>query len=365
MTSGAFGYLGDYAVLWLLFASLLVHTWCFVRFFPRERFRRLGLVLGNALVFLCMAGAVGLAGESYFRFLCVETDPFGWSLPAQRWFALHARLNSLGCRDGEWTMQKPPGVRRIAFVGDSFTYGWGIEAIEDRFPDRIENMFASRRASDHNRPLSTDTGAAGFDHVEVMNLAKPGWGTGDQIVPIRDIIALFGVDEVVLCYLPNDIEKLLPVSDDFNPIHPPEPRWFNPDGSCLMEYLYRRVWAPRAATVARYHDWLAEGFAEPSVWQAHQEQLYGIIETCRDHGVRLRVVLLPYVQTGGDKFQAAAIHDMVKRLFEANDVEVVDLLTIIAGITPKDLMVNSHDPHPNERAHELFAGAIWKAFYRR
>ena len=39
------------------------------------------------------------------------------------------------------------------------------------------------------------------------------------------------------------------------------------------------------------------------------------------------------------------------------------MLTTIAGITPKDLTVNSHDSHPNERAHELFAEAIWQAFY--
>ena len=34
LTSGVFGYLFDYLLWWILLASLLVHTWCFLRFFP-------------------------------------------------------------------------------------------------------------------------------------------------------------------------------------------------------------------------------------------------------------------------------------------------------------------------------------------
>ncbi len=338
LTSGLFGYPVDYALWWLLFLSVVIHTWCFFRFFPKERFRKLGLVAGNALVLLCIAGAAGLAGETYFRFLCVETDPFGWSVPSQRWFALYTRLNSLGCRDKEWTVEKPPGTRRIAFVGDSFTYGWGIENTEDRFPDRLGAMFGAE--------------------TEVMNVAKPGWGTGDQVAPIRDMIAGYAIDEVVLCWVPNDIDKLLPTRDDFNPIHPPQPRWFNPDSSCLMDYLYRRISVPRARTVSGYHDWLAGGYADPQVWQAYERQLHAIIQLCRDRNVRLHVALLPYVQSGGETFDAHAIHTRVKQFFETSNVDVVDLLPSLAGIEPAELMVNGHDAHPNERAHELFAKVI-------
>ena len=355
LTSGMFGYLVDYALWWLLFISVVVHTWCFFRFFPKERFRKLGLVTGNTLVLFCILGAAGLAGETYFRFLSVETDPFGWSVPSKRWFALHTRLNSLGCRDKEWTVEKPPGTRRIAFVGDSFTYGWGIERTEDRFPDRLGAMFTERTASD---PYRDRKGAAGNLRVEVMNVAKPGWGTGDQLAPIRDMIAIYDVDEVVLCWVANDIEKLLPTRDDFNPIHPPQPRWFNPDSSCLMDYLYRRISVPRARTVSGYHDWLADGYADPQVWQAYERQLHAIIQLCRERNVRLRVALLPYVQSGGETFDDHAIHTRVQQFFETNNVDVVDLLPSIAGIEPTELMVNSHDAHPNERAHELFAKAI-------
>ncbi len=347
LAMGLFGYLGDYVLWWVLFLSLVVHTWCFFRCFPKKTYRKSALVLGNLLVFLCMLGAFGLIGESYYRFICVQTDSFGLSLPAQRWFAIYTRLNSLGCRDREWTLGEQPGVRRIAFVGDSFTYGWGIERPDNRFPDRIQAMFDRR---------SPGT-------VEVMNVAKPGWCTGQEIQPIRDMIAVYGVDEVVLCYVANDIERLLPRTGDFNPIVPPQPRWFNPDSSCLLYHLYYRIFVPRADTVAGYHDWLAAGFADRSIWRAHQDELREIIGECRQNGVTLRVVLLPLTRTRGDAFHSQNIHAQLRTFFEDEGTQVLDLQPAIAGREATELFVNKLDSHPNELANELFAGAIWRAFY--
>lgn len=347
LTSGAYGYLFDYILWWILCLSLLLHTLCFFKFFPRRVHRKIGLLVGNVLIFLCLAGFVAMAGESYLRFVCVKPDSFGVSLPARRWFALHTNLNSLGCRDREWSPIKSPGVRRIAFVGDSFTYGWGIEQPENRFPDRVQSLFDARTPGT----------------VEVMNVAKPGWDTGAQLRPIQDMIALYGVDDVVLCYVANDIEKLLPTTADFNPTRPPDAQIFNTDSSCLMDYLYRRIYLPRIPSVKNYHDWLAEGFGDEETWRRHQQQLSAIIRHCQETGVTLRVALLPFIRTSGDKLHVADLHATLRKFFEANQTAVVDLYPAIAGLPAMDLVVNRIDAHPNERAHALFAEAIWRGFY--
>ena len=347
LTSGAFGYIGDYLLWIVLYASLIVHTWCFFRCFPRKGRQRLALVIGNVLVFFCAIGTVALAGESYYRFVAIETDSFGMSLPARRWFALHTRLNALGCRDKEWSTDKPADVRRIAFVGDSFTYGWGIKRTEDRFADRIQAMFDVRSPG----------------RVEVMNVAKAGWDSGAQLRPIQDMIRVYDVDEIVLCYVPNDIEKLLPRNASFDPIRPPEPTIVNLSSSCLVDMLYRRVFLPNVPTVRRYHDWLAEGFADPEIWRSHRQQLSALMQVCTDASATFRVVLLPFIRTGGDRFDARKLHKTMKEFFEAYFVDVVDLLPTIAGQEPRGLVVNGHDAHPNETANELFAGAIWQALY--
>lgn len=347
LEGGLFGYPGDYLLWWLIYLSLVVHTWCFFKFFPRRKRHKLGLVIGNMLVFGCLIGPVALAGESYFRFMCVEIDAFGMSLPARRWFALYTKLNSLGCRDIEWKREKPPGVRRIAFVGDSFAYGWGIERVEDRFSDRIGAMFDRR---------SPGT-------VEVMNVAKPAWDTGAQSRPIQDMIEHYDVDEIVLCHVLNDIEGLLPTRPNFDPTRPPDPTWFNPDSSYLLHYLYLRLWLPRAPTVRGYHDWLARGFLDPQVRREHQRQLGAIIGHCKARGVVLRAALLPFIRTGGEELQVPAVQARLREFFEANEVPVVDLLPATQGHDPAELVVNEQDSHPNELAHQLFAEAIWRAFY--
>lgn len=347
LTSGVFGFLADYFLWWLLLVSLLIHTWCFFRYYPFRVRPRRGLVLGNLLVFLSLLGTVLLAGESYFRFLAIYTDSFGMSLPARRWFALYTRLNSLGCRDDEWLAEKPPGVRRIAFVGDSFTYGWGVEREEDRFPDRIEGRF----------------GELASERVEVLNFARPGWNTGDQLRRLSDFIERYRVDEVVLGHVLNDIEDLLPIKEGLDPRKPPSQGFFDPARSPLYEYMYTLVLLPRQPGVRAYHAWLAAGYADPALRRAQEKRLEDLIRLCRERGVVLRVALLPFLRIGPKGIDQARCFDELAAFLRSREVPVVNLLSEVARFDAADLVVSGIDSHPNKRAHEIFADAIWKAFY--
>lgn len=347
MTNGTFGYLLDYLLWCVLLVSLFIHAWCFFRWFPRKSRPRTALILGNGLIFLCLLATGAWAGETFLRFTYVATDSFGVSLPARRWFALYTSLNSAGCRDKEWVVPKPLRVKRIAFIGDSFTYGWGVENVKDRFTDRLQIMF------DGKEPHA----------VEVMNVAKPGWNTGDEIQPLKDMIDVYGADEVVLCMVLNDIEDLLPTTKGFNPTRPPEPTLFNPDSSCLLDYLYRTIILPRSPSVSGYFDWLARGYADAKVLQKEAERLGEMIQYCQSHQVKLRVILLPYIRSGGTEFNEESIHSQLRRFLSERSVDVADLMPIVRSRSPGELVVNRNDPHPNATAHHLFSDAIWEAFY--
>jgi len=346
-SSGYYGYLSDYVASWLILISLIVHAWCFFRFVKRDRHPRLTLVIGNGLLTLCLLGVVAMGAEIYLRFVSTATDSYGATMTSKRWSIAYARVNSLAHRDHEWNDRKPAGVRRIAFVGDSFVYGWGIDDPENRFSNLIQKRFDAR-----------NPGA-----VEVMNVAWAGWDSREEAKAIVRMITDFAVDEIVLCYLPNDIESILPVTKEFDPQKPPRPKWIRVQCSFLLDYLYYRVYARWVPSVSNYFDWLADGFANDETWRSHQTDLGGIITDCRSRGVTLRVALLPFLRTTGTKFDAPRIHARLKDFFTLNNVPVVDLLPAIHGYETKDLIVNPHDHHPNERSNALFAETIWSAFF--
>jgi len=345
--TGYYGFLFDYLLFWLLFASLILHTLCFFRRIRRHRLQRVGLVAGNLLVTLCLLAGAFLIAETYLRFVSSETDSYGVTLTAKRWFAVYPKLNSLLYRDREWTPEKPPHVRRVAFVGDSFTYGWGINDAADRFTDLLQTRFKMEKQG----------------NVEVMNVAWVGWDTREEAKAIEQMINEYAVDEVVLCYLPNDIDPLLPVRPGFDPAKVPKCLWLRTDSSFLLDFLYYRIYARYTAGVVGYFDWLMDGFYAPDSWREHQGDLGTIITLCREHEVILRVALLPFLRTPGRRYLASDIHDRLAEFFRRNKIPVVDLLPTIQGYGSKALVVNSHDGHPNEQANLLFAEAIWQAFY--
>jgi len=198
----------------------------------------------------------------------------------------------------------------------------------------------------------------------VMNVAKPGWGTADQVPAVEELLTGYGVDEIVLCYVLNDIEKTLVRSDAFDPTKPPEAWFFNPESSCLIDYLYWTLYVPRLPSVRGYHDWLMKGYSDEAAWRRQQEHLGAIIEHCKSKGVPLRVVLLPFLRTGSTAFDASGIHAKMRDFFAANGVETLDLLPAISDIPPDQLVVNRKDAHPNAAAHERFAEAIWQSLFK-
>jgi hypothetical protein len=343
--SGAYGYLSDYLWWYAVLASLAIHTWCFFRFFPRGRRKKLRLVVGNALVGLCLLVFAGLIAETYLRFVSVETDAYGLTLTTQRWHKAYARRNSFYCRDKEWSEEKPSGTYRIAFVGDSVTYGWGVKDENDRFTNIVQRRF------DETRP----------GRVEVMNVAWFDWDTEDELGAVERIVPEYHIDEVVLCYFPNDIDKLLPTTDGGGVRSIPKPRWINLETSFLLDWLYYRVYARRLPIVRDYCDRLWDGYTDPAIWTKHRQTIAQLVDFCSGRGVRLCVVLVPILRTWGEKFDSAAIHQRVAECFQSLGVSVIDLLPVIQGRDPATLVVNTHDPHPNELAHRLFADAIWTA----
>ncbi len=52
-------------------------------------------------------------------------------------FRVHVSINSRGLRDRDYPYEKPPGVRRVVAIGDSFLWGFGVEQ-DEILTERLE-----------------------------------------------------------------------------------------------------------------------------------------------------------------------------------------------------------------------------------
>jgi len=95
------------------------------------------------------------------------------------------RVNSDGFRDREYARAKLAGEKRIVVLGDSLTMGSGL-AVERTFPKRLEASLAE-------------------EHVEVLDLAVPGYDVLQEIAVLEQIGFSYEPDLVLIAFCINDV----------------------------------------------------------------------------------------------------------------------------------------------------------------
>lgn len=100
--------------------------------------------------------------------------------------------NSLGFRTAETPFEKPENVYRIVFLGDSATFGWGVNQ-EERFSHYLEEKL--------NSPQQKIL-------YEAINLGIPGYTTHHAVALFDHYALRYSPDMVVLTFGANDARKI-------------------------------------------------------------------------------------------------------------------------------------------------------------
>lgn len=303
--------------------------------------RWLRLLLGNLLVLFLAISLAALIGEIYLRFFYDSTDSFALTKTSRRWYERHYHKNRSGFRDDrEFTWKPRPGMRRITFVGDSFTAGQGIRDVNDRFANRIRKMHPDWEVQVHGE-LGLDSG----DELRHLNgLAGKG----------------YGFDVVVLAYCLNDIDDADTRWDErYARIKKYRRRspGFLFEHSYLLNMIYYRTLVFTIPEMRDYYRSDHDAYLGSS-WKAHTPRLKAMRDLVRSRGGQLLVVTFPFFHLLGADYEFRDVHRQLDDFWRSIDVPHLDLLPVYGGRLPRELMVNSHDAHPNELAHSLAADAI-------
>lgn len=121
-----------------------------------------------------LGDAVGLAvlliaGELLVRACCPQTARYLFTNEITGGHPI--RYNSLGLRDEEFPVQKPPEERRILCAGDSTTFGAGL-SLEETYPKQLEKMLDPSNPSPWR---VINAGGQGASLSEITNLFVREW----------------------------------------------------------------------------------------------------------------------------------------------------------------------------------------------
>jgi lysophospholipase L1-like esterase len=246
-------------------------------------------------------------------------------------------INSAGLRDREFAREKPAGVYRIVWLGDSTTFGWGVP-LEGTAPKILErNLNASVPG-----------------RFEVLNAGVGNYDTVQEVEHYLTIDRTFHPDLVILEYFINDAEPV------------PRERTLG-----LLGHSYLAAFA-----IARFDGALRLAGLRPG-WQDYYAGLYrdgspGLeaakdalgrlaAATARD-GTALAVAILPELHqiNGGYPFETE--QRKIEDYLRSQQVRTIDLLPCLRGHGPEpSLWVTAADDHPNAKANALIAGCVGAA----
>jgi len=340
---------GEYVALAVLVAAPIGLAFCVRAFFRRLKSGVASptpaqLVIGNLLVLATLLAAAACVAECWFRWGYDSTDSFGILRTTDRWFQRHYVGNNIGFRDDVDYDLGPPasGVRRVDFVGDSFTAGHGVARVDDRFANLV-------RAA---RP--------GW---QVHVFARNGQDTGQELDFVeRDLDGLAGgryaCDVVVLVYCLNDVADITPhMQDVIGHALGARERGVFSNASYLVDYLRFLAFVKTEPDVGDYFGSLVASYAGGE-WDVQRARLRAFRAAVAAHGGRLVVVTFPFLQNLGSTYAFRDVHAKLAAFWKGEGVPALDLLSIYDGMNSKDLVVGRFDAHPNEKAHAMAAAAI-------
>lgn len=238
------------------------------------------------------------------------------------------QINSDGLRDGEHAVEHD-GRYRIAVLGDSLTFGWGV-AEPDTFATRLETAL--------NRRYPT----------EILNFGTGNYNSEQEVNLFLEKGLKYKPDKVVVFFFINDAE--------------PTPRkadWAFLYRSRLVTLAWSRLHALESNLGDRgsfYRTYYADLYRPDAPgWQRAQAALRQLRDVCAERGIALQVVLLPELHSLVE-YPFSNEHQVVADYLRSIGVEVLDLAPQFRDQTrPMELWVAPDDAHPNARAHELIA----------
>lgn len=231
--------------------------------------------------------------------------------------------NSCGMRGPDRPMEKAKNVFRIALLGDSFAFGWGVEQ-ESSFAQVTEdflNEFTKERIK-----------------VEVLNLGVPGYSTFQQVAIFEERGLDFSPDAVLVYFVNNDFGLPFFIGDVKQTGHMIDAKTFS-----------HSVWKGRSE-LAKQELKRLQLLLDPNSALRH------LVKLSERGGFTVHFAINPRKNWQNDRTRLWILR-------EERRINVIPLargyndIVKNRGINPKSLRL-TNDPHPNAAKHKILAEVL-------
>jgi lysophospholipase L1-like esterase len=302
-----------------------------------------------------------------------EPDPeLGWRPrpgAVGEWGHVPVEINAKGLRGPEVDWEKPEGVFRVLYLGDSVTFGFGIERVEDTFPYRVGGSLERLL----ERP------------VETVNSGAGGWSPWQQHAYLLRDGLRYQPDLIVVGFVLNDVFEKFSLARfggtgegwHLSRIAGSQlDLWLSQSAivSFLREGIAQfRFGADVFLGAQRYEAeevrWLAENARAERLrgaWALTFQNLASIFEVAEARGIPAALLVFPYSFQLAEPATTGEPQVMLREFARTQDVPVLDLLPVLGAATraaqPGEAVTIAElylDPcHLSTAGHALVSGAI-------
>ena len=239
--------------------------------------------------------------------------------------------NSHGMRNPEITLVKPNNTFRIALLGDSFTFGWGVE--EEKIFARI---FENELNAKNTTPLT----------YQVLNFGIPGYSTFQETARyIRDLHS-FKPDAVIIYFVENDFGLPFFIGSSANPLQDVskfvKKAWSKEDPEALKKQQFLDSVLDPNKAIKKLLDFTEQNPIDNKTTKVH------LVVNPGGKDIE-KVVSKLWIRKKDPRLNVIRIDDDLKHEIETLNIE-------------KSLLQLPNDPHPSAIKHEMIGRAMAKEF---
>jgi hypothetical protein len=256
---------------------------------------------------------------------------------------VHVSLNSLGDRGPELKNPKDPNCKRVLVLGSSITMGWGV-------PFEKTCTAATERMLDTEKPFGTNIS------FEFVNAGIGNYNTHFQFKLFQRQYPVVKPDMVVLHYFISDAQPRSMGRDSFIL-----------RDSFLAAFLFDRWSQVKLKFTSQYKDlftFYKDLYVDDSQpWKQTQQEIAEMRDLTAKDGVPFLIMIIPDIHdlSPGSPYQP--LYAKMETTFKGLGIPTVNTFDGFQhefGDDVTKLWIQSDDPHPNAKGHQLMADILYR-----